>query len=61
MERSHEPALSRDAIVQRAILSTTNAALDIWDELPGSIAAEVMETVIVLLNDELAAFKEPNA
>lgn len=57
VERNHEPALSRGTIIERAIASTTTATLDVWDELPASIAVEVMESVIDLLNDELAAFK----
>ena len=57
MDRTREPSLSRDTILERAIASTTTAALDVWDELPASIAAEVMESVIDLLHDELAAFQ----
>ena len=61
MPRNQKPALSRETIIERAISSTTNAVLDEWNELPVSIAAEVMETVIDRLITELVAFKESNA
>ena len=52
-DESPEPLLSRSKIIQRATIRTTEAALDVWDKLPASIAPEVMESVLELLTDEL--------
>ena len=40
-----------------AIVKTTNAALDVWDDVDPVIAVDVLRSVIDILTDELVAFE----
>ncbi len=52
------PSRDEEQIVQRWIHKTVSGALDVWDEVPADIAAEVMAETLAILNNELAGFRE---